>query len=81
MVLTKLDVLGGQPEVKVCVAYDCDGEELRDFPGNLGVLSRCKPVYDSLPGWEDLKKSEWEDACRGGLEDLPPAPGRICQIR
>lgn len=72
MVLTKLDVLGGQPEVKVCVAYDCDGEELKDFPGNLGVLSRCKPVYDSLPGWEDLTKSEWEDACKGGLDDLPP---------
>ena len=69
--LTKLDVLGGQPEVKVCVAYEHNGNELRNFPGNLGVLSRCKPVYESLPGWEDLSKESWEEACRKGFDELP----------
>jgi adenylosuccinate synthase len=71
MVLTKLDVLGGQPEVKVCVAYEHDGEELKYFPANLGVLSNCKPVYETLPGWEDMTKEDWEAACQSGFDELP----------
>jgi adenylosuccinate synthase len=71
MVLTKLDVLGGQPEVKVCVAYEQNGEEIKYFPANLGVLSSCKPVYETLPGWEDMTKEGWEAACHGGFDELP----------
>jgi adenylosuccinate synthase len=71
MVLTKLDVLGGQPEVKVCVAYEHNGEELKYFPANLGVLSNCKPVYETLPGWEDMTKEGWETACQKGFKELP----------
>jgi len=72
MVLTKLDVLGGQPEVKVCVAYEHEGEELKFFPANLGILSKCKPVYETIPGWEDMTKEGWEAACTSGLDELPP---------
>jgi adenylosuccinate synthase len=72
IVLTKLDVLGGQPEVKVCVAYEHDGEELKYFPANLGVLSNCKPVFETLSGWEDMTKEGWEAACQRVFEELPP---------
>jgi adenylosuccinate synthase len=51
-----LDVLSGLETLRVAVAYeDGDGRLLADFPGSLAVLERCRPVYETLPGWpEDL---------------------------
>ncbi|NLV58231.1 MAG: adenylosuccinate synthase [Clostridiales bacterium] len=49
-ILTNLDVLGYLPEVPVCVAYEVDGKQIRDFPSTPTLL-RCKPVYVNLPGW------------------------------
>lgn len=72
LALTKVDVLGGQPEVRVCVAYNHNGEELKEFPANLNILSGCRPVYESLPGWEDLSVDQWKDACQQGYNELPP---------
>ncbi|HLF39995.1 MAG TPA: adenylosuccinate synthase [Acidimicrobiia bacterium] len=50
--LTKLDVLSPVPEVKVCVAYDIDGERLDHVPYHQSVLHKVRPVYETLPGWE-----------------------------
>lgn len=50
-VLTVLDPLGYLPELKVCVGYEIDGSITRDFPVTT-LLSRAKPVYETLPGWE-----------------------------
>jgi len=71
LALTKMDVLGGQPEVKVCVAYDFDGEEITEFPSDLRRLSGSVPVYEELAGWEDLTEEEWKDACHRGYDELP----------
>jgi adenylosuccinate synthase len=49
--LTKLDVLDGFAEIPVCVGYRCGGAVVRDFPGDLGALASCEPVFDVLPGW------------------------------
>ncbi len=51
LALTKLDVLTGLDEVKVCVAYEIDGKQTRDFP--LDDLDRAKPVYRSFKGWKE----------------------------
>lgn len=54
-VVTKLDILSGLAEIPVCVAYELDGERIGYFPAELGLLSRCRPVYETLPGWaEDI---------------------------
>jgi adenylosuccinate synthase len=53
LAITKLDVLTGFPEIKVAVAYRCDGKTLDELPGDLEVLERCEPVYQSLPGWSE----------------------------
>ncbi len=53
LAITKLDVLGGLDEVKICTAYDHAGERLNHFPTDLKVLGACQPVYESLPGWEE----------------------------
>lgn len=53
--LTNIDVLGYLSEIKVCVAYEIDGVQTRDFP-NTPRLARAKPVYHTLPGWkQDLR--------------------------
>ena len=59
--------LSGFPELKICTAYDLDGERVTHFPSDAFKLERCKPVYETLPGWaEDISK------CRKPT-DLPAA--------
>ena len=50
-ILTRLDVLDGFESVKVCTAYDLDGEVTDHFPGGVAALERCKPIYEEHPGW------------------------------
>ncbi len=52
-----LDVLSGLDELRICVAYELDGQRRTTFPSDAFVLERCTPVYETLPGWkEDLTK-------------------------
>ena len=51
--LTKLDVLDGMDELKVCVAYDLDGERIDYFPASTEDQARVKPIYETLEGWSD----------------------------
>jgi adenylosuccinate synthase len=53
--LTKLDVLDGLEEIKVCVAYEYEGKEITAFPSSIKILEKCKPVYDTLPGWDGVR--------------------------
>jgi adenylosuccinate synthase len=64
--ITKLDVLTGLRTLKICVAYELDGKEVHTMPASLAGLSRCTPVYEELPGWqEDISAART-------LEQLPP---------
>jgi adenylosuccinate synthase len=67
LAITKLDVLTGFPEVKVAVAYRCDGRTLDELPGDLEVLERCEPVYESVPGWTEPvdRAKRWDDLPAG----------------
>jgi adenylosuccinate synthase len=49
--LTKLDILDPLTEIKVCVAYDLDGERLDRLPGGQNQQARVKPIYETLEGW------------------------------
>ncbi|WP_323794621.1 adenylosuccinate synthase [Nisaea sp.] len=51
--LTKLDVLDGFDELKICVGYELDGETLDYFPAGAGKQARVKPVYTTVPGWSE----------------------------
>ena len=48
---TVLDVLGYLDEIPVCVGYELDGEEIKDFPVTW-KLEKCKPILKKLPGWK-----------------------------
>ena len=50
-VLTRLDVLDGLEQVKICVAYEADGQRFERFPSQPGVLDRCTPVWQEMNGW------------------------------
>lgn len=61
---TVLDTLGYLDEIKVCTAYEIDGEITKDFPAPY-KLKNAKPVYTTLPGWKcDISKIK-------NYEDLP----------
>jgi len=65
MAITKLDVLDELEEINVCVAYDMDGERCEHFPTNARQFARCRPIYETVPGWQ-VPTSH----CRT-LEELP----------
>jgi len=52
VVITKLDILDGLKELKICTNYDLNGEILDEFPTDAIVQRKCKPVYETLKGWE-----------------------------
>lgn len=66
LAITKLDVLDALEEIKVCVAYEIDGQRTPNFPSSARQFARCRPVYETLPGWQQSTSE-----CRS-LEDLPP---------
>jgi adenylosuccinate synthase len=51
LALTKLDVLDGLEEVRICTAYTCGSHTLADFPSDTSQLAACEPVYEAMPGW------------------------------
>jgi adenylosuccinate synthase len=51
--LTKLDVLDGFEEIKICVAYEADGQNLDYLPADANLQARLKPVYETLEGWSE----------------------------
>jgi len=51
--LTKLDVLDGMDELKVCVGYELNGEVIQHYPASSIHQADVKPVYETLEGWKD----------------------------
>lgn len=51
--LNSIDVLSGLDTVKICVAYDLDGQRIDHYPASLEQLKRCKPIYEEMPGWQE----------------------------
>ncbi|MCG1994697.1 adenylosuccinate synthase [Staphylococcus epidermidis] len=63
--INSIDVLTGLDTVKICTAYELDGEKITEYPANLDQLRHCKPIFEELPGWtEDIT------GCRS-LDELP----------
>ena len=51
LAITKLDVLDQLETIRVCVAYEADGQRHEHLPYHQSVLHRSTPVYETLPGW------------------------------
>jgi adenylosuccinate synthase len=63
--ITKLDVLDGMAELKMCVGYTIDGQLSDLLPAGAEDTARCEPVYETLPGWTESTVGARH------LEDLP----------
>jgi len=61
LALTKLDILDGMPEVKVCVAYRLDGREIDYLPASERAQARVEPIYETIEGWagETARARSW----------------------
>jgi len=61
--LTKLDVLDGMDEIKICTGYELDGVKLDYLPASIGAQARVKPIYETFEGWGETTKGarKWAD--------------------
>jgi len=70
LALMLLDVLSGLPSIKICTAYECDGQIYRELPGDQSILGEARPILEELPGWPE----EIDDVTQ--LDRLPAAAQR-----
>jgi len=83
LALTKLDVLDGQREIRICTGYRVGGEELSTFPADLTVLEEAEPVYETVDGWSEPTSGATDltmlpDAARRYVDRLSELVG--CEI-
>ncbi|HIJ16981.1 MAG TPA: adenylosuccinate synthase [Thermoplasmata archaeon] len=71
LAMTKIDVLGGFDELKICTHYRLDGKKVAHFPADLRVLQKCEPVYKRFDGWEDLEGAALDRVLKRGFSALP----------
>lgn len=77
--LTKLDVLGGVGDLRICVAYNVEGTETTRLPSDAAAIARAQPVYETMPGFEPLNKATVSKASREGLGALPTEARRYVE--
>ena len=61
LVLTKLDVLAGLEEIKICIGYEMDGKPMTMLPARAEDVARCMPVYETHEGFKSISEEEWLD--------------------
>ena len=61
--LTKLDVLDGFEELKICTGYRCQGKVIQHLPSSQALQAEVEPIYESMPGWQDSTRGArtWKD--------------------
>lgn len=61
--ITKLDVLDGLDELKICTGYKLDGQVVDMLPIGADEVARCEPIYETMPGWSEntFRVKKWED--------------------
>ena len=53
LAITKLDVLTGLDQLKVCVGYDIEGQRIESRPASMKKMAQCRPIYKEMPGWQE----------------------------
>ncbi|MBE7204009.1 MAG: adenylosuccinate synthetase, partial [Parafilimonas terrae] len=61
--LTKLDILDGFEEIRVCTGYMLDGKPIDHLPASQAAQARVEPVYEVIPGWSETTAGarSWAD--------------------
>ncbi|MFX1571403.1 MAG: adenylosuccinate synthase [Promethearchaeota archaeon] len=71
VIITLLDALQGINPIKMCTAYELDGEILESWPIQHEIIEECKPVYRSFEGWDEKSRDRWLEIAEKGYEALP----------
>jgi len=82
LALTKLDVLDGMSEIKICRAYKLDGREIDHLPANAALQTKVEPIYETCEGWSAITQGarSWADLPAAAvkyirrIEELVEAP-------
>lgn len=83
--LMMLDVLSELPEIEVCVAYELNGERIENFPSHADDLRKVKPIYETLPGWQQnvtgvRKYEDLPENARRYVERISELVGRPVEV-
>ena len=73
LALTKLDVLDGLDELRICTAYKIAGRTVTEFPADLAAAGQCEAIYETLPGWKEPTRGARD------FEELPDAAQRYVE--
>ena len=78
--ITKLDVLDGLPEIRICVGYTLDGRDIDVLPLDADDIARCQPRYETVPGWSETtagatRWAQLPQAARSYLERIAELSG------
>lgn len=71
LALTKIDVLGGFDQLKICTHYVLDGKKVSRIPADLRLLRRCEPKYVTLDGWDETSDASMKRILSKGYAELP----------
>jgi len=71
LAVTKIDVLGGFDQLKICIHYTLDGKKVSRIPADLRLLQRCEPRYVTLDGWDEISNANMKKILSKGYSELP----------
>ncbi|MHA2431516.1 MAG: adenylosuccinate synthase, partial [Promethearchaeota archaeon] len=71
IIITLLDALQGINPIKICTAYELNGEILESWPIQHEIIEKCKPTYKEFKGWNELSSEEWSEMAKNGYDALP----------
>ncbi|MBU0623644.1 MAG: adenylosuccinate synthase [Candidatus Thermoplasmatota archaeon] len=71
LAVTKIDVLGGFDQLKICTHYVLDGKKVSRIPADLRLLERSEPKYTTLDGWDEISDASMRRILSKGYAELP----------
>lgn len=71
LAVTKIDVLGGFDQLKICTHYVLDGKKVSRIPADLRLLQRCEPKYVTFDGWDEISDAGMKRILSKGYAELP----------
>ncbi|MBI5159749.1 adenylosuccinate synthase [Candidatus Micrarchaeota archaeon] len=71
LAITKLDVLSAVKKIKICTAYELDGQATNKQPALASDYAKCKPIYEEFDSWQDASEKEWGEIAKKGYNALP----------
>jgi adenylosuccinate synthase len=71
LAITKIDVLGGLKEIPICCQYQCGDKILTELPADAELFEKCRPIYEMMPGWDDITDDQFKEIVAKGYVALP----------